>query len=402
MDQGQGRARRSGCPSWRSIKGRLGKSPKDLLAALHDDVRHRSGAVAAVGVRERAVRRGRAGRAAARDEAGGRGARHGVRGGVVLGAPGDPDAGSRQGAEVDRRRRRSSRPTGCSWKRRCAASRTRWAPARRRSPPRRARCERAGGEVHGVLSNADLPYPTIKLSTGESVRLDPSAYTLHRQSRVRADRDKVFASFFGALKTYERTMGATLAATVKAHLFEKRVRHFDTALEAALFSGQHSARRLQAAARRRAPQPADAAPLSGAAQAHAGPRRAALPGPLRAAGRQRRPALPPDEARADHPGRAGAAGQGVHGRAAQGVRQPLDRLSAVDGQAVGRVLDRRLRRAPVSAAELQRALRRPHDAGARVGALDAHVPVVRGRSRTRRPTTRSSSPRSPRRSTRTC
>ena len=95
--------------------------------------------------------------------------------------------------------------------------------------------ERAGGEVHGVLSNADLPYPTIKLSTGESVRLDASAYSLHRQARVRADRDKVFAEFFGALKTYERTMGSTLAAAVKGHLFEKRVRHFDTALEAALF-----------------------------------------------------------------------------------------------------------------------------------------------------------------------
>jgi len=95
--------------------------------------------------------------------------------------------------------------------------------------------ERAGGEVHGVLSNADLPYPTIKLSTGESTRLDPASFTLHRQARVRADRDAVFAAFFGALKTYERTMGATLAAGVKAHLFEKRVRHFDTALETALF-----------------------------------------------------------------------------------------------------------------------------------------------------------------------
>ena len=95
--------------------------------------------------------------------------------------------------------------------------------------------QRAGGEVHGVLSNADLPYPTIKLSTGESVRLDASAYSLHRQARNRADRDKVFAAVFGALKTYERTMGATLAATVRAHMFEKRVRHFDSALEEALF-----------------------------------------------------------------------------------------------------------------------------------------------------------------------
>jgi oligoendopeptidase F len=95
--------------------------------------------------------------------------------------------------------------------------------------------ERAGGEVHGVLSNADLPYPTIKLSTGESVRLDPAAFSLRRQDRNRADREKVFAAFFGALKTYERTMGATLAAAVKAHLFEKRVRNFDSSLDAALF-----------------------------------------------------------------------------------------------------------------------------------------------------------------------
>ncbi|HEY8923698.1 MAG TPA: oligoendopeptidase F [Polyangia bacterium] len=94
---------------------------------------------------------------------------------------------------------------------------------------------RAGGEVRGVLSDADLPYPTIKLSSGESVRLDASAFTLHRQSRNKADRDHVFTTFFGALKTYERTFGATLSATVKAHLFDKRVRHFDSALEAALF-----------------------------------------------------------------------------------------------------------------------------------------------------------------------
>ena len=95
--------------------------------------------------------------------------------------------------------------------------------------------ERTGGEVHGVLSNADLPYPTVKLSTGESVRLDASAFTLHRQARVRADRDKVFSGFFGALKVYERTMGSTLSAVVKAHLFEKRIRHFDSALAASLF-----------------------------------------------------------------------------------------------------------------------------------------------------------------------
>ena len=95
--------------------------------------------------------------------------------------------------------------------------------------------EHAGSEIHGVLSNADLPYPMVKLSTGEEVRLDAAAYSLHRQDRNRADRDRVFSAFFGGLKTYERTMGATLAAAVKSHLFEMRVRHFDSTLQAALF-----------------------------------------------------------------------------------------------------------------------------------------------------------------------
>ncbi|HET6283871.1 MAG TPA: oligoendopeptidase F, partial [Polyangia bacterium] len=44
---------------------------------------------------------------------------------------------------------------------------------------------KAGDEVFGILSNADLPYPTVKLSTGEDVRLDPAAYSLHRQARAR-------------------------------------------------------------------------------------------------------------------------------------------------------------------------------------------------------------------------
>jgi oligoendopeptidase F len=93
----------------------------------------------------------------------------------------------------------------------------------------------AGGAVHGVLANADLPYPTVKLSTGEEVRMDPAAFTLHRASRVREDRDKAFDAFLGALHTYRRTMGTTLYAQVRAHLFTKKVRGFASALEAALF-----------------------------------------------------------------------------------------------------------------------------------------------------------------------
>jgi oligoendopeptidase F len=94
--------------------------------------------------------------------------------------------------------------------------------------------ETAGQEAYNLLANADLPYPTVQLSRGK-VRLDPSAYALHRADPKRADRDRVFQAFFGALKGFERTMGATLESQVKAHLFEVKVRGYGSALEAALF-----------------------------------------------------------------------------------------------------------------------------------------------------------------------
>jgi oligoendopeptidase F len=95
----------------------------------------------------------------------------------------------------------------------------------------------SGQSIYGVLKDAELPYPTVKLSTGEEVRLDPAAFSLHRASRVREDRDRVFAAFFGALKAFQGTLGATLYAQVRAHLFEKKVRGFGSSLEAALFRG---------------------------------------------------------------------------------------------------------------------------------------------------------------------
>jgi oligoendopeptidase F len=91
-----------------------------------------------------------------------------------------------------------------------------------------------GQTSYGTLKDADLPYPTVKFSTGEA-RLDSSAFTLYRASRVKADRDLAFQSFFDALKGYERTFGTTLDAQVKGHLFDAKVHRFDSPLQAALF-----------------------------------------------------------------------------------------------------------------------------------------------------------------------
>ena len=88
--------------------------------------------------------------------------------------------------------------------------------------------------IHTILSNADLPYPEVVLSTGEKVRLDASAFTMHRASAVRADRDRVFEAFWGAYDGFRRTFGVALYAQVNAHIFTKNARKYGSCLEASL------------------------------------------------------------------------------------------------------------------------------------------------------------------------
>ena len=93
----------------------------------------------------------------------------------------------------------------------------------------------AGEAIASILREADLPWPTVELSSGQKVRVDASAFTLHRASPVKADRELAFEKFFGALKTYERTFGTTLDSQLKGHLFTAKARKFGSALESSLF-----------------------------------------------------------------------------------------------------------------------------------------------------------------------
>jgi oligoendopeptidase F len=93
----------------------------------------------------------------------------------------------------------------------------------------------AGEEAYSILTDADLPYPTVTLSTGESVRLDASAYARWRQAPNREDRRQVFRAFWQAHEDFKRTLGTTLYNQVKVHVFNKEIRKFDSCLEAALF-----------------------------------------------------------------------------------------------------------------------------------------------------------------------
>ncbi len=95
----------------------------------------------------------------------------------------------------------------------------------------------AGGTVREVFKNAEMPYPTIRLSDGSDVRLDDAAYTRYRALAGRADRESVFQAFWTKHREFQATLGAALNAQVQAHLFTRDVRKFGSCLEAATFQG---------------------------------------------------------------------------------------------------------------------------------------------------------------------
>jgi oligoendopeptidase F len=91
------------------------------------------------------------------------------------------------------------------------------------------------GTVRALLANGELPMPTVTLSDGVKVRLDPAAYDKYRQSANRADRKLVFDAFWGAWSRYQGTLGGLLSAQVMGDSFGARARHFRNSLEAAQF-----------------------------------------------------------------------------------------------------------------------------------------------------------------------
>jgi len=92
----------------------------------------------------------------------------------------------------------------------------------------------AGGDIFGVFSNADFPYPEIQLSDGKKVKLDQAGFSLYRTLPNRDDRMKVFKTFMGKLHDFRRTFGTQLHAGVKRDFFYAKARNYQTRLDSAL------------------------------------------------------------------------------------------------------------------------------------------------------------------------
>jgi oligoendopeptidase F len=92
----------------------------------------------------------------------------------------------------------------------------------------------APGEIAGQLRSSDIPWPTIRLSTGKEVRLDSQGYTLNRDAPNREDRKAVFDAFWKAHGGFQNSFGTTYLAHVKGNIFNAKARKYPSALAAAL------------------------------------------------------------------------------------------------------------------------------------------------------------------------
>lgn len=90
------------------------------------------------------------------------------------------------------------------------------------------------GDVFGILNNAEMPRPEITLSSGESVRLTPAAFSRIRTTTVRDDRRIAFEAYFDAYRAFEGTLGQNLFECLKGHGLRARVRRYGSCVEAAL------------------------------------------------------------------------------------------------------------------------------------------------------------------------
>ena len=88
--------------------------------------------------------------------------------------------------------------------------------------------------IYGVFSDAEMPYPTIKLSDDTEAKLTKAGYARYRALPNRSDREAVFHAFWQAFNEFKGTFGADLYANVKKDMFYARARKYKSSLQSAM------------------------------------------------------------------------------------------------------------------------------------------------------------------------
>ncbi len=96
----------------------------------------------------------------------------------------------------------------------------------------------ASEQTYSLLTNADLSFPDIPGPGGETLPLTEGTYRTYLEHPERDVRRAAFETLLTTYGKWKNTLASTLSSTVKAHAYMADVRHFPSALEAALFDDQ--------------------------------------------------------------------------------------------------------------------------------------------------------------------
>ncbi|MSE22196.1 oligoendopeptidase F, partial [Lactobacillus parabuchneri] len=85
-----------------------------------------------------------------------------------------------------------------------------------------------------ILDNTDLSFPSVTDENGNQVKLSQGVYSILLESTNPAVRKEAFQKLYQVYRQFQHTLAATLTTNVKNHNFKANVRHYNSALEAAL------------------------------------------------------------------------------------------------------------------------------------------------------------------------
>lgn len=94
----------------------------------------------------------------------------------------------------------------------------------------------AAQKIYELYKDAVMARSTVTLSDGQAVKLTDSNYTKYRSGANREDRTLVFQNFWAAFARDQKVFAETLNQTVLANVKRAKVRKYNSAIEAALFS----------------------------------------------------------------------------------------------------------------------------------------------------------------------
>lgn len=94
----------------------------------------------------------------------------------------------------------------------------------------------SAGTTFGMLNNADLKFPSIKDENGEEVEITHGRFIRFLESSDRRVREEAFKAVYDTYGKFKNTFASTLSGNVKKDNFYARVRHYETARQAALDS----------------------------------------------------------------------------------------------------------------------------------------------------------------------